>query len=372
MIPPFKLERYFAQHEFSARYLLSASDVESLSMQELLDLADADSLDLWKSLSLGYTESLGLPALRSEIATLYQKISADTILTLAPEEGIFIAMQTILNPGDHIITLFPAYQSLYEIGRSLGCEVSPWMLRLKDDSWHLDFEALEQNLKPHTRLLVINFPHNPTGFLPAREDLDKIVAFARANHLYLFSDEMYRFLEYNPARRLPPVCDLYENGISLSGLSKAFALPGLRTGWLATQNVTLFQKWALYKDYITICSSAPGEVLALAGLRARQVITRRNLEIISANLASADQFFAEFSNLFTWIHPLAGSIAFPRLELNQSIESFCQDVLEQKNIMLVPGSIFDVPGNFFRLGLGRKNFGEAIDQLAAYLHALHL
>jgi aspartate/methionine/tyrosine aminotransferase len=370
MLPPFKLERYFAQHEFSARYLLSASDIESLSLKEMLDLADADSLDRWNTLSLGYTESLGLPALRAEIAALYQKVTADTILTLAPEEGVFIAMNTLLTPGDHIISLFPAYQSLYEIGRSQGCEVSPWMLRLDGDCWRLDFEALEQILKPHTRLLVINFPHNPTGFLPLRAELDQIVAFARANHLYLFSDEMYRFLEYDPARRLPPVCDLYENGISLSGLSKAFALPGLRTGWLATQNVTLFQKFALFKDYTTICSSAPGEVLALAGLRARQVITRRNLEIITANLAAADQFFAEFSSDFTWIHPLAGSIAFPRLELNQSIESFCLSVLDQKNVMLVPGSIFDIPGNHFRLGLGRKNFGEAIALLADYLHGI--
>ena len=372
MLPPFKLERYFAQHEFSARYLLSASDVESLSMQELLALADADSLARWQSLSLGYTESLGLPALRSEIASFYRRVTADTILTLAPEEGIFIAMHTLLNPGDHIITLFPAYQSLYDIARSLGCEVSPWMLRLKDDSWQLDFEALEQSLKAHTRLLVVNFPHNPTGFLPTRKELDKIVAFARANHLYLFCDEMYRFLEYTPARRLPPVCDLYENAISLSGLSKAFALPGLRTGWLATQNVTLFQKFALYKDYTTICSSAPGEVLALAGLRARAVITQRNLEIISANLASADQFFAEFAHLLTWIPPQAGSIAFPRLNLNISVESFCQDVLDQKNVMLVPGSIFDIPGNFFRLGLGRKNFSEAVAHLAGYLRALRL
>ena len=367
MLPPFKLERYFAQHEFSARYLLSASDVESLSMQELLALADPDSLARWQSLCLGYTESLGLPALRAEIAALFAQVGAETILTLAPEEGIFIAIQTLLQPGDHVICIAPAYQSLSEIARSLGCEVSPWQLGLQGGRWSLDFEALESALRANTRLLVVNFPHNPTGFLPTREELDRIVAFARAHRLYLFCDEMYRFLEYDPALRLPPVCDLYEKGVSLSGLSKAFALPGLRTGWLATQDEALFQKWALYKDYTTICSSAPGEVLALAALRARPVIIRRNLEIIAANLAAAASFFAEFAQRFTWIAPTAGSVAFPRLETGQPPEDFCREVLEQKNVMLVPGSIFDFPGSHFRLGLGRRNFGEALALVAGYL-----
>jgi aspartate/methionine/tyrosine aminotransferase len=142
MIAPFKLERYFARHEFKARYLLSASDCEALSMKELLALADEDGLARWQSLSLGYTESLGLPVLRSEIARLYQAVPAEHILTLTPEEGIYIAMQALLKPGDHVICLFPAYQSLYEIARSIGCEVTPWMLRPDGDRWRLDFEAL--------------------------------------------------------------------------------------------------------------------------------------------------------------------------------------------------------------------------------------
>jgi aspartate/methionine/tyrosine aminotransferase len=367
MIAPFKLERYFARHEFKARFLLSASDCESLSMQELLALADEDSLARWQSLSLGYTESLGLPALRSEITRLYQAVPSEHILTLTPEEGIYIAMQTLLKPGDHVICLFPAYQSLYEIAHSIGCEVTPWMLRPDGNHWRLDFEALEQSLLPHTRLLVINFPHNPTGFLPTRAELEEIIAFARAHHLFLFSDEMYRFLEYDPASRLPALCDLYEWGVSLSGLSKSMAVPGLRTGWLATQNELIFQSWAHFKDYTTICSSAPGEILALITLRARQQIVARNLALIGANLSSAHAFFAEFSDRFIWFPPLAGSTAFPRLNLEMSIETFCQQVLDRKDVMLVPASMFDLPGNHFRLGLGRKNFIEALSLLADYL-----
>ena len=368
MITPFKLERYFALHEFSARYLLSASDCESLTMTELLAMADEDSRERWMALSLGYTESLGLPALREEIARLYQNVPASGILTLTPEEGIFIAMQTLLKPGDHVICLFPGYQSLYEIARSMGCGVTPWALVNQGTAWQLDFQALEAALRPNTRLLVVNFPHNPTGFLPTHAEQQRIVDFARAHHLVLFSDEMYRLLEYNPAKRLPPACDLYEQAISLSGLSKSFALPGLRAGWLATQDEHLFHAWMLYKDYTTICSSAPSEILALMALRARDRIIRRNLDIITANLALANPFFAEFERLFDWLPPLAGSIAFPRLKTGQSADAFCEDVLRQKDVMLVPGSMFDFPGNHFRLGLGRKIFPQAMRLLNEHLH----
>ncbi|HTX78796.1 MAG TPA: aminotransferase class I/II-fold pyridoxal phosphate-dependent enzyme, partial [Longilinea sp.] len=192
-----------------------------------------------------------------------------------------------------------------------------------------------------------------------------------AHHLVLFSDEMYRLLEYNPAKRLPPACDLYEQAISLSGLSKSFALPGLRAGWLATRDERLFHAWMLYKDYTTICSSAPSEILALAALRARDRIIRRNLDIIAANLTLANQFFAEFENLFDWLPPMGGSIAFPRLKTGQAVDAFCKDVLRQKDVMLVPGSMFDFPGNHFRLGLGRKNFPEAIGLVGEYLHDIN-
>ena len=162
-----------------------------------------------------------------------------------------------------------------------------------------------------TRLLVINFPHNPTGFLPTRAELDAIVAFARRHDLLLFSDEMYRMLEYRPQDRLPAVCDLYERGISLSGMSKALSLPGLRIGWLAAREPGLVGRWLEFKDYTTICSSAPSEVLALMALRARTAILDRNLEIVRGNLAAAGQFFARHPDRFTWRPPLAGSVAFP-------------------------------------------------------------
>jgi aspartate/methionine/tyrosine aminotransferase len=222
-IEPFALERYFAAHEFSARYLLSASDCEALRLSELLDLADPETLRWWEDLVLGYTESQGHPLLRQEIARLYRTAGPDDILVAAPEEAIFIAMNALLGPGDHVIVISPAYQSLYEIAISLGCRVSRWPVELHGDEWRLDPDRLGGLCSPSTQLIVVNFPHNPTGYLPAREVLGQIVEQAARYGIPIFSDEMYRLLEYDGGRRLPSLIDVYDGAIVLSGLSKTFS-----------------------------------------------------------------------------------------------------------------------------------------------------
>jgi aspartate/methionine/tyrosine aminotransferase len=236
-----------------------------------------------------------------------------------------------------------------------------------ENSWQLDFGQLEDCLTDRTRLLIINFPHNPTGYTLARAELDSVIELARKHGLYLFSDEMYRFLEYVPSAQLPAVCDLYEKGISLSGLSKSFALPGLRIGWLATQESQLMERWLAFKDYTTICNSAPGEILGLIALQNKARIVRRNLEIIHTNLEWGMRFFGEHADYFTWLSPKAGSVAFPKWLGDVSVEEFCHEVLEKQGVMIVPGSLFDFPGNHFRVGLGRKNFPEALERVAEYL-----
>ncbi len=364
---PFKLERYFAQYEFKAKYLLSPSDCESLSLNELLHMADADGLRLWNDLGLGYTESPGHPVLRNEIARMYQTIPPDQIVVAAPEELIYIALNTLLKPGDHAVCISPAYQSLYEIARGIGCEVTPWAVKAVNGEWRLDLDQLEAAITDRTRLLVVNFPHNPTGYLPTRAELDAMIQLARRHDLFVFCDEMYRLLEYDAASRLPPVCDLYERGISLSGLSKTFALPGLRIGWLAAQDRSLPEEWLTFKDYTTICSSAPSEILAIIALRATDLIIARNLQIIQSNLRTAEQFCAGHRSLFQWLRPRAGSIAFPRWLGSEPIERLCQSAVDQRGVMVVPGSIFDFPGSHFRVGLGRRNFPEALEQFGAHV-----
>ncbi|MBI5302996.1 MAG: aminotransferase class I/II-fold pyridoxal phosphate-dependent enzyme [Chloroflexi bacterium] len=366
-IAPFKLERYFAEYEFKAQYLLCPSDCESLSLLELLQMADPDGLALWENLGLGYTETPGHPLLRAEVARMYETMTPDDVLIAAPEEAIFIAMHTLLKPGDHVVAISPAYQSLSEIAHAIGGDVTPWSFELRDNHWQLDLDQLARLLTERTRLIVLNFPHNPTGYLPTRDELDTMVDLARQRGAHIFSDEMYRLLEYDPARRLPAMCDLYEKGISLSGLSKTFALPGLRIGWLATRERAILDACQRFKDYTTICNSAPSEILGIIALRAKEKIIARNLTIIHNNLEIAAQFFAEHANRFTWLKPHAGSVAFPRWIGGTSVEQFCADMRERQSVMIVPGSIFDFPGDHFRVGLGRRNFVEAIERVAEYL-----
>lgn len=366
-VEPFALERYFASYEFSAHYLLSASDCEGLRLRELLGLADPETLRLWEELSLGYTESQGHPLLRQEIAHLYQSTSPDDILVAAPEEAIFIAMNTLLNSGDHVVVIAPAYQSLYEVAAALGCHVSRWPIELHGDEWRLDPDRLADLCTSDTRLIVLNFPHNPTGYLPSQGALDHIITQAARHGIPVFSDEMYRLLEYDERQRLPSLIDLYDGAIVLSGLSKTFSLPGLRIGWLAMKDRKLIERFAEFKDYTTICSSAPSEVLGIIALRAAEPIVQRNLGIIAGNLIAARHFCARHPGLFAWVPPLAGSVAFPRFLADLPVRTFCTDVLHQRSVMIVPGDVFGWEGNHFRVGLGRVNLPDALDQVEAYI-----
>ena len=345
---------------------MSASDAESLSLNELLSVADKKTLKLWKNLQLGYTESRGHPALLKRSLPTYEQIEATEVLEIVPEEGIFIAMQTLLAPGDHVVATFPGYQSLYAIAEGMGCTVSKWEPET-EPTLEFRIEKLESLVRDETRLIVINFPHNPTGALLRENEMETVITLARKRGIAVFSDEMYRLLEYDIADRLPAVCDLYENGISLSGLSKSFALPGLRVGWLVSQNEDFLDRFFTFKDYTTICGSAPSEILALAALRAREKILKRNLGIIQTNLAKLDPFFAKYKNWFRWTRPRAGTVAFPRFLGKGTVKDFCEDLLKKTGVLLVPADVFEYPQPHFRLGFGRRNLPTALGLLAEYL-----
>src|SRR5271157_530438 len=246
-IEPFRLERYFANYEFSAPYLLCCSDCESLGVKDLLVMepqARQRLDDLW----LGYTESKGNPELRNQIASLYQNISSEQILVHSgAEEVIFNFMNAALTPGEHIIVHYPCYQSLAQVALSASCQVTHWETS-PANGWELDLDFLADAILPETRAIVINCPHNPTGYLLRRDKLDAIIAIAHQHNLILFSDEVYRGLEYSPQDALPAVCELYEHGVSLGVMSKSFGLAGLRIGWIATQDGELYNKMAGFKD----------------------------------------------------------------------------------------------------------------------------
>lgn len=364
-IRPFRLERYFAAREFEAAHTLSSSDCEPLSLAEVLEMADGESRELWENLILGYTETAGSSFLRTAAAGLYESVNPEDVLVTAPVEGIFLAMNSILDRGDHVICTFPGYQALYEVAQAIGCEVERWPAD-EERGWRFDPAWLEEHLRPDTRLLAVNFPHNPTGCLPGREDFERTVNAARGCGAYLFSDEMYRFLELDPETRLPPACDLYDRGVSLGGMSKAFGMPGARVGWLATRDRGLLQRMQALKDYTTICGSAPGEVLATMALRNRDVIADNNLALIRDNLGLLGGFFDRHRELFSWESPTAGTVTLVRLR-GGGAEGFCDDVFSRAGVMLLPASAFEYGDGHFRVGFGRRGLPEALEAFERYL-----
>ena len=364
-LAPFKLERYFAQYEFTTQYLLCSSDCESFAIQDLLAL-EPRAADLFHRQWLGYTESPGAPSLRQTIASLYTTIQPDQVLVhSSAEEAIFLFMHAALQAGDHVIVHSPCYQSLAEVAHSIGCEVTFWSADERN-GWALDPDDLARHIRPNTRAVVINTPHNPTGFLMPLEHFRQIHRITAEKGIVLFSDEVYRESEYVAAERLPAAGDLGEPAVSLGGMSKTYGLPGLRIGWIATRHAELYSRMARLKDYTTICNSAPSEFLAELALRHREKLVQRNLDLIIRNLAILDEFFSRHADQFAWICPRAGPIAFPRL-IGAEIDSFCHELVRRAGVLLLPGTLFEDRENHFRIGFGRRNVPEAVARLEDFL-----
>jgi aspartate/methionine/tyrosine aminotransferase len=359
-LTPFRIERFYARYEFTTRYMLSSSDCESRTIGELLEL-EPDAQERLNGTWCGYTESVGAPELREAIAALYERIDPDeVIVTSCAEEGIFLLYHALLRPGDHAIVETPCYESALEVARSTGAEIDQWRRRYKD-GWAHDLDALEALVRPDTRLLYINQPHNPTGTLMDRATLERVAGLG----VRLFGDEVYRELEHDPRDRLPAACDLDERAVSLGSISKSYGLPGLRIGWLATRDAAVREAISALKDYTTICSSAPSEVLTALALRHRDVLLERNQAIVARNLPLLDDFLARHAETFEWVRPTASPIGFPRVTGVGDVERFCER-LAAGGVLLLPGAVYDEPGHV-RMGFGRANLPEALRVLEASL-----
>jgi aspartate/methionine/tyrosine aminotransferase len=367
-IDDFELERFFARYEFAVRHLLCASDVEGWPMADLLELADQDTAALWRDLRLGYTEAPGHPLLRAEIATLYDTIAPDEVLVFSgAEEAIFVAANVLLGPGDHAIVAWPAYQSLHEVARATSAEVTLHELR-EENGWAIDVDALRSQVTPRTKLIVLNVPNNPTGYVPDAATYQAVAEIAANAGATLLCDEVYRFLERDGVDRLRAGADLGPNGVSVGVMSKSFALAGLRIGWMATHDASLLDRATRFKDYTTICASAPAEILSLIALRARDRVLARSRAIVEGNLTLLDAFFERRGGQVTWVRPRGGPVGFPRITAAVPVDRFAQGLLEAEGVLIAPASIFGHPGNNFRLGFGRSDLPVALAGLEAFMH----
>jgi aspartate/methionine/tyrosine aminotransferase len=363
-LPPFPIEEYYAKHEFSAKYMLSSSDSESRPLADLLAF-ESDALERLNALWLGYTESVGSLEVRQAVSQIYQHIAPEqSLIVSSAEEGIFVATNVLLSPTDHAIIEMPCFNSAFEVARVTGAEVSMWQ-RHFEDGWAHDLAVLEGLIRPNTKMIYLCTPHNPLGLVMERDVFDAVLQMAASKGIYVFCDEVFRELEHDPALRLPAACDAYARAISLGSMSKSYGLPGLRLGWYATQDQDFLEQALAFKNYTTICSSAPSELLTALALRHRQVLLKRNLELVQHNLPLLEAFIGRFDHLFSWVKPNGSPMAFPKVAL-PDVDAFCDQVVRDISVLLLPGSKYDRPQHL-RMGVGRKNMPEVLARFESYL-----
>jgi len=367
-IASFETEQFFARHEFSTPYQLCNSDCESLSIAELLKLAGESPAQLGRQ-RLIYTESQGNLELRQSIAALHDAVSAEDVVVLGtPVEGIYLAARALLEPGDEVIVLTPAYDALINMFEHVvgPGQVRRWKIVPTETSWQLDLDDLRRMVTPKTRLLVVNFPHNPTGYLPTPGFQQDLITLVEEHGLTMFSDEMYFGLVQAGTATLPSAADASKNAIALSGLSKTYGLPGLRSGWLIVRDEAVRENIMNWKFYTSICPPGPSEYLANLALRVGDILRQRNITRIAANLELAEAFFSRWPDLFYWRRPFAGSTALVGYNV-PSVAAISAQLARQEGLLIQSARMLGGDDQHMRIGLGRDNFGVVLGKFEDWL-----
>lgn len=370
-IKTLKLTNYLSQDEFLTQHILCRPDAESISLRKLLSMANAEDLDLWNNLQLGHTSILGMPLLRQQIVEkMYSSLNPHQVLCFSGLEGALLAtLGALCEPDDHVIILTPCYQALIEIPKLKNCKITTVPLR-EENNWCIDIDAIRSEIKPDTKWLFINFPHNPTGQVITPEELKDLVALLDKHGIWLFSDESARLLGSPIDGWADPAVMAYPKAISLNGMSKSFGLSGLNIGWVASQDVDVINRIKEVKQYKTHGSSAPSEVLSIIALRNKQEIIERNNQILADNLVVLDLFFTKNQKLFSWVWPQGGCVGWVNYKGKEHIDTFCKQLLQETGVLLLPASVYDVDDNYFRIGFGHKDMVTAIGKLQQYIDAI--
>ena len=367
-LQPFKIESFQSLHKQSIDYNLSAADAETLSLSELIDLADNEVKALWDKCKLSYTSTEGHHLLRHEIASLYGEMLDDKkIVTFAgAQEAIYATISSLVEPDDKVLVVVPTYQSLVELPVKIGAQVDIVSLEWRDNQFVLDENTLLNLITNNTKLIILNFPNNPTGYIPSKKFLYEIIEKARRCDAYVLNDEVYQIPDKDP-HSLPPVANLYDKALSIGVLSKSLGLSGVRVGWLACQDQVVLNKILQRKHYLSICNGAVCELLAIIGLRNKEQILKRNKKIVTKNLGMLDSLFSNKQEIISWYQPKTGYLSFPKMNTNWSAEDFSNKLLQEEKILLLPSNLFDYGDKHIRFGFGKENLDTVLEKLDSFL-----
>jgi aspartate/methionine/tyrosine aminotransferase len=348
-IKPFGVEIWMNEFEDHCEFNLAETCVASLTIEQLLELSgknDNVMSDLLP-MKMTYGAIRGSDRLRDAICTMYTKQTRDNVMVTHGAIGANALLhETLVEPGDHVISVRPTYQQHYSIPESYGAEVD--ILQLHPENGFLpDLEELEAMVRPETKLIVLNNPNNPTGALMEADALDAFVAIARRVDAFVLCDEVYRGTNQTGDGFAPAMADIYEKGISVAGMSKTFSLAGLRLGWIAGP-LDVLEAVSIHRDYNTISVGMLDDYFAAMALEARDKILARSQQITRGNLAILDAWVAQ-EPLMSYIKPKAGTTALLKYNLDMPSRDFCVQLLEQTGVMFTPGSVMHMEG-WLRIG----------------------
>lgn len=358
----FLVDAYFTEYESKAKYMMGSSDPESLPLKEAVtDLSEyADE-------PLGYALGNGYLPLREKLSALYETVTPDQIAMMnGGEETIYVTMRALLKPGDEIVVQMPSYQSLSVIAKEIGCSIIEYRPGF-EQNWAFNLEMLKAKITPQTRLLILNYPHNPTGACLTDSEMSAIVNLCRAHNLYLIADEVYRFLRMDENCSDASFADLYENAVALGSFSKTFAAPGLRLGWVATKSPELMHKLLAYRHFTSTCSNLPCQWIASELLNRKGEIMQRNNAIVRRNAALLKAFVQQHADLFAYVPPKGATMAYVKLLDGQSAMDFCMEILEHTGVLIVPSSVLESSDEYLRVGLCRESFPKCVRLVNEYL-----
>jgi len=347
-IAGFGVEAWLNAHEREATTDISQSSIAALTMAEIATLDGRDEHQFYQDLAtarLDYGWIEGSPDFKQAVSEVYHQVPAENVLQTNGATGAnHLAIYSLVEPGDHVIALYPSYQQLYDIPKSLGARVDYWHIR-EDHAWLPDINELKSLIKPTTKMILLNNAVNPTGSLLDRALLEQVVALAREVGAYVLADEVYVPLDDTP---FVSIADLYERGIAVNSLSKTYSAPGLRIGWVATPDPDLVEIFRKYRDYTMICSGVLNDQMAVTILQHRTAILARNRQIVQRNLKLLTDWVAQEPRV-DLIAPHAISVSCIKLKIPLDDETFCRQLLADTGVLLVPGARFDLPGHA-RLG----------------------
>ena len=360
-IREFGVERWLYLYENECELNLAETCVDSLTLGELLKIAGKEETLLGEILPMKLTYGVidGTERLRGAIASLHENQRAENVLiTHGAISANALLYETLVEPGDHVISVAPTYQQHHSIPESLGAKVD--VLRLREQNAFLpDLDELRAMITPSTRVIVINNPNNPTGSLMDHEMLGQIAQIARSCGAYVLSDEVYRGSDQQGDGFTASIADLYEKGVSTGSMSKTWSLAGLRLGWIVAP-LELIRRVQIHRDYNTISVGMLNDWLASIALENRGAILKRNHDILRKNLALLDAWIAHEPCL-SYVKPKSGTTAWLRIGLDMTSHDFCVSLLEKTGVLLVPGGALDGEG-YVRIGYANNR-----DVLAASL-----